>query len=144
MIPANPEYRGAAMKRESLDTNILLRLLLRDIPEQYELALKLVESRKVRYFVSDTAINELVFVLERFYQFSRKQIGQVVEGLLSISTVDCNYELVLSALELYLTNRALSFGDCYLAASAKTMNAAPLWTFDKALASKAESAKLLS
>ena len=131
------------MKRESLDTNILLRLLLRDNPKQYELALRLLESKKVRYFVSDTAINELVFVLEGYYQFTRVQVGEIVNGLLEIGSIDCNRELALHALNLYRTHNSLSFGDCYLAASAKNMNAAPLWTFDKALAAKAESAQLL-
>ena len=132
------------MKRESLDTNILLRLLLRDNPRQYELALNLLNTDKVRYFVSDTAVNELVFVLESYYQFNRAQVGDIVDGLLAIGTIDCNRELALCALDLYRSHKSLSFGDCYLAASAKSMNAAPLWTFDKALAAKAESAQLLA
>ncbi|MCL2679885.1 MAG: TipAS antibiotic-recognition domain-containing protein [Coriobacteriia bacterium] len=132
------------MKRESLDTNVLLRLMCKDVPAQYELAKRLVTSERTRFFVSDTAVTEFVFALERHYKFSRSQIQQAVQDLLSITTIDCNRELISVALELYCTHKSLSYEDCYFAASAETMNAAPLWTFDKDLASKLSSAKLLT
>ena len=132
------------MRRESLDTNILLRLMLVDIPSQSEAARKLVETGAVRYFVSDTAINEFVYVLGRHYKFSRDQIAEMVKGLLSIGTIDCNSELALETLQHFVKHRTLSYEDCYFAASAEYMNASPLWTFDKDLAAKVSSAKLLT
>ena len=50
---------------ESLDTNILLRVLFQDIPEQAELAMDLLEREDVIYKVSDAMLSELVFVLTR-------------------------------------------------------------------------------
>jgi len=131
------------MKRESLDSNVILRLMLKDVPEQYDLALALVESDKSRFFVSDTAIGEFVFVLERFYKLTRDQIGEVLNGLFSIKSIDCNRELALTALEYYCEHRQLSYADCYMAASSEFMNAAPLWTFDRDLAAKAPPARLV-
>jgi len=132
------------MKRESLDTNVLLRLMLADVPAQSEVARKLVESRAVRYFVSDVAIAEFAHVLVRHYKFSRTQVTEVIKGLLSLDAIDCNRELILETLQHFAKYRALSFEDCYLAASAEYMNTPPLWTFDKDLAAKVPSAKLLN
>jgi len=130
-------------KRESLDSNVILRLMLKDVPEQYERALALLESSSSRFFVSDTAIGEFIFVLERFYNLSRDQVNEMAHGLLSIKSIDCNRELALAALDHYCNHKQLSYADCYMAASAGFMNATPLWTFDKDLAAKAKQARLL-
>lgn len=131
------------MRRESLDTNALLRLLLNDIPEQTKSARKLIRAAPRRFYVSDVAIAEFAFVLMRHYKLSRGQIAEMIEGLLSIRELDCNRELAARTIELFREHRSLSFEDCYFAASADYMNAAPLWTFDKDLAKKSPLAKLL-
>ena|GEM_PF-5901255 len=45
------------------------------------------------------------------------------------------------ALSYYVAHRSLSYADCYLAASAKFMNASPLWTFDEELAKRVPESK---
>ena len=132
------------MRRESLDTNTLLRLVLQDVPEQSKLVQELLKSSRVRFFVSDVALTEFVYVLGSHYGFNRSQIKMTAESLLSLKAIDCNRELTYTALNLFVTHKSLSYEDCYLASSAKSMNAAPLWTFDRALAAKAESAQLLA
>ncbi|MCL2882522.1 MAG: PIN domain-containing protein [Coriobacteriia bacterium] len=124
------------MGRESLDTNILLRLYLKDIPAQFELAKRLVEAPGKKFTISDTAIIEYVFVLERHYGFTRDQIAEMVTALMSRGNFYCNRTVFPSAIELYRRNQALSFEDCYLAEIARIQEATPLWTFDKALAQK--------
>ncbi|MCL2525761.1 MAG: PIN domain-containing protein [Coriobacteriia bacterium] len=133
-----------AAKRESLDTNVLARLVLRDVPEHYEAAKKLICTKGRRFYVSDTAIQELVYALGAHYAFTRDQAAEVVSSLLTIESIDCNRALTTSALELYTGHDKLSYADCYLAASASDMNALPLWTFDKDLAQKVPSAQLLA
>jgi len=133
-----------AMKRESLDTNVILRLTLRDIPSQFETAKKLVTSKRVRFFVSDITLFEYVYILEGHYEFSRKQIAEMVEKLLAQKNIDCNRELAVAALAHFVAHHSLSYADCYLAASARYMNAAPLWTFDKSLAKKLPDVKSLN
>jgi len=133
------------MIRESLDTNILLRLLMREeLQHQHEAARKLVETDKVRFFVSDTAINEIAHALIVHYKFSREKARYAIEALSRIHSIDLNHDLILAALDLYCSHNSLSFADCYMAASARFMNASPLWTLDKDLAKKAPPAKLLA
>ena len=131
------------MPRESLDTNILLRLYLKDIPAQFELVKRLVETPGKKFTISDTAIIEYIFVLERHYQFTRDQIAEMLTALMSRSNFLCNRTVFPSALELYQQNLALSFEDCYLAETARIQGATPLWTFDKALAKKCPAAQVL-
>ncbi|MDR1412760.1 MAG: PIN domain-containing protein [Actinomycetes bacterium] len=117
----------------SLDTNVLLRLTLKDIPGQFERAKRLVAAPGARFLVSDTAIIEYVFALERHYALSRAQIEEMLTGLMTIPALECNDTLLLEAAALYIGHPKLSFEDCYLATSAQAFDATPLWSFDKKL-----------
>jgi predicted nucleic-acid-binding protein len=124
----------------SLDTNALLRLLLNDIPEQHQ-AIKELLAKGSFFSVADIAIIELVFVLERYYGFSRTQVAEAVTGLAQLKGITCNRVLFEKALPVYTEHSALSFEDCYLATCAVLGNAEPLWTFDKKLARQLTSAR---
>ena len=125
----------------SLDTNVLLRALLNDIPEQHLLAKTLIEKPGARYCVADTALIELVFVLERHYRFNREQIADALEGLVMHPKLSCNKSVLLQSAKSFIVHRSLSFEDCYLAQCAKETGSTPLWTFDKRLASQCEEAE---
>lgn len=127
----------------SLDANVLLRLLLNDVPGQNTAAIKLLQDADGQFAVADTAIIEVVFVLERHYEFSRAQIAEAVKGLMSLPEINCNRELFVATLPLFTKHSALSFEDCCLAKYAELNDAKPLWTFDQKLANQAASAKLV-
>lgn len=127
----------------SLDANVLLRLLLNDVPEQNLAATKLLQDAPGQFAVADTAIIEVVFVLERHYEFMRLQIVEAVEGLMSLPEINCNRGLFATALPLFTKHPALSFEDCCLAKYAELNDAKSLWTFDQKLANQTPSAKLV-
>jgi predicted nucleic-acid-binding protein len=127
----------------SLDANVLLRLLLNDVADQHQAVVKLFERSVGKFSVADTAIIEIVFVLERHYQFSRSAIVETIEGLMSLTAITCNQPLFVAALPLFSKHSGLSFEDCCLAVYAGLNNAEPLWTFDRKLAKQTSSAKLL-
>ena len=118
----------------SLDTNVLLRALLNDIPEQHLLAKKLIEKPGAKYLVSDTALIELVFVLDRHYGFTRAQIADALEGLTMHPQLSCSKRVFLNSAMVFTSHQSLSFEDCYLSECAKETGAIPLYTFDKKLA----------
>ncbi len=130
------------MKRESLDTNVLLRLYLKDIPSQFEAAKRLVETPGKKFTISDTAIIEYVYVLSNHYRLTRAQIAEMLTALMSRTNFLCNRSVFPTALELYRKNPALSFEDCYLAETARIQDATPLWTFDRDLARKCKTAQV--
>ncbi len=127
----------------SLDANILLRLLLNDVPAQHQAATKLLKEADSRFAVADTALIEVAFVLERNYQLNRSQIVEAIEGLMALAEINCNRILFETALPFFKPNPSLSFEDCCLAAYAELNDAVPLWTFDKKLSSQISSAKLI-
>ena len=127
----------------SLDANVLLRLLLNDLPDQHQAVVKLFLDSSKQFVVADTAVIETVFVLERNYKFTRNAIVETIEGLMSLTEINCNRPLFIKALPLYLKRSGLSFEDCCLATYAELNNAKPLWTFDQKLAKQASNAKLV-
>lgn len=127
----------------SLDANILLRLILKDVPKQHAAAVALIRTAKAPLFVANTAFIEAVFVLGRNYKLQRPQIVEAIEGLLDIKVFFCERLLLHRALLFFLDHSALSFEDCCLAAYAEIEDAVPLWTFDRKLAKKMKSARLL-
>lgn len=128
----------------SLDTNIVLRLLLNDIPEQHIVARKLVEQADGQFAVADIVLIEMVFALGRYYEFSRAQTSEAVVGFMKLKEIDCNRALFERALPLYVRHPGLSFEDCCLATYAQLNDAGPLWTFDKKLANQTLSATLVT
>ena len=128
----------------SLDTNVLLRLLLNDIPEQHSAAKKLLTQATNQFAIADTAVIELVFVLDRHYGFSRSQTAEALEGLMKLREINCNRALFDRALPMYIRHTGLSFEDCCLSIYAKLNGAEPLWTFDKKLAKQPPNTKLVS
>jgi predicted nucleic acid-binding protein len=126
----------------SLDANVVLRLLLDDVPEQHELALLLLREHGP-LSVSDIAFIETIFVLGRAYGLTRAQQSQAVLGLLRQPGIVGSTELFERAFDNYAGHSKLSFEDCYLVAAANLSGNGPLWTFDKKLASQTE-AQLLT
>lgn len=128
----------------SLDTNVLLRLLLRDIPDQHKAALKLFKEATSPLAVADAALLESVYVLTKHYEYTRSQTVEILSGLLSLAKINCNRQLFMKAFPVYLKRPSLSFVDCCLAVYAELNQAEPLWTFDRKLARQMPNARLVS
>ena len=120
----------------SLDTCAVLRIFLNDIPDQHERVKLLLEQQNVVYGISDLAVIESIYVLEKGYNFTRPQVEDYLITLISKSNLNLNRPLFLATLPLYLSHPNLSFNDCALATYAKLTDALPLFTFDHQLAKK--------
>ena len=125
----------------SVDTNVVLRRLIGDVPDHHVRATRLFAGGEVR--VSDAAIIESNFVLGRHYGFDRGQQATLLLGLLASPGVDGDVALLSVAFARYLEHPALSFEDCYLVALSERDDRGPLWTFDRTLASQLEGAELV-
>jgi len=126
----------------SLDTNMLLRLALKDIPAQYVTVRSLVTAPGARYRVADIAIDEMVHALTYHYEMSRPQVAEIVRAIIWDVAIDASSTFLDGVLTLFETNKHLSFTDCYLAEEAKASGNVPLLTFDKKLAASHPSATL--
>lgn len=132
------------LRLEALDTNILMRAVVGDVPEQAELVYELLETPAAIFYMPDQAITEAVFSLQgNKYKWDRETIVNALGEFLRTPRVDYNKPLFDKVFELYLTHPKLSFNDCYLAAHVADRERVPIWTFDKAFAKQAKEAKLL-
>lgn len=129
--------------RESLDTNIILRLILKDVPAQCLKLQDLLMRQGYTYDVADLAITEAVYVMQSNYGLPREKIVDGVRRLLLFPGVNYNQMLFEQVFPMYLRCPKLSFNDCCLAGYAMLNQAEPLWTFDKELAKESGAAKLV-
>jgi predicted nucleic-acid-binding protein len=114
----------------SLDTNIVLRYLLNDVPEQ-SFTSKLIITGSTCY-ITDVIAVEIIFVLERVICMERSDIVMLFKTFLSLPNVVYNDYFLDQAIDLYGAKKKLSIVDCYAATEAK-MYKNTLITFDKEL-----------
>ncbi len=117
----------------SLDTNVVLRFLLDDVPEQTQKAKNAISKNKV--YVTDVVVVEIIYVLERVMLLPRKDIAKLVTAFLGFSNVVHNPHFLVESIELYERYPSLSIVDCYAAEEAKAYKN-KLVTFDKRLSTQ--------
>lgn len=127
----------------SLDTNVLLRWLIQDVPEQTAQVDDLL-ARGGRFRVDDVAIVETVFVLERVMKLSRRTVGDSLEVLISTACLDFDRRLWNEIAQGYVAHPKVSVAEIFLALRARDGGAAPLLTFDQKLAGQVDGAALLT
>lgn len=122
----------------SVDTNILLRYVLQDVPHQYELARMLLEESPPKdLMVADATIFEMVWILSgNTWKLDRTLIAKMLKHIIHLPQVSCQNGLFEKVLSLYVVNPGLSFIDIYLSLRSQLDNAVPLLTFDQKLAKK--------
>lgn len=114
------------------DTNILVRAVLDDHPEESKLAKRFLKaiSEQKKLFISSYAILEMVWVL-KVKKHSRKDIYESILDLLdSPGIVVGQREAIVSALEMYIKGKA-DFGDYLILAEGELYNSHKLASFDK-------------
>ena len=130
----------------SLDTNILVRYLVKDDELQFALAEKLIQAvlqAGQKLYIPITVTLELEWVLRSNFGFGKDQIINTISSLLA--SVELSFESEAAAevaLALYQRNKA-DFADCVHVALAHAAGERPLWTFDRA-ASKLDGARMLA
>ena len=132
------------MNTSSLDTSVIVRILVGDKPESCKKIMKLLEQR-MTFVVEDLALSETVYVLETVYRFPRAEIVDLLNFFLTryADKIEYNRRLTALVFPFYLEHPKLSYNDCCLAYGAEINGAEPLYTLDKKLATQHPSAKVL-
>lgn len=107
------------MKTVLIDTNVILRLLIGDIPEQLTKAkqiFKAVEEKSAVGLVSLLVVNELIWILETFYEKPKKEYLPLLKKLFSLKNLKIieikKRNLLMIFQQMEKTN--LDFTDIYL------------------------------
>jgi predicted nucleic-acid-binding protein len=121
----------------SLDTNVLVRVIVGDDQRQQEVAVEVLKSD--RLWLAKTVLVELEWVLRYSYELPREAIEHALRTLLGLRTLTVeDRTAVVAALEAYAGE--MDFADAlHLASSA---SADRFVTFDKRLAANAAGSSL--
>ena len=118
----------------ALDTNALVRFLVKDDDAQLAAAKRLIRrcvNEGQALFVPVTVTLELEWVLRASFEYSKDEVMDLLSSLFSAAELSFESERALEvALQLYRESAA-DFADCLHIALAAQAGALPLWTFDK-------------
>jgi len=116
---------------QAVDTNVLVRLVVRDDVRQVEAAETFVAKGA---WVSLLVLAEMVWVLDAAYELERARIAMAVEMLLCHSDLTIqDADVVEAALSHFRKHAKVGFSDCLVLEIAKKAGHTPLGTFDRAL-----------
>lgn len=116
----------------AVDTNVLVRLVVRDDADQVSAAEAFV---KKGAWVSHLVLAETLWVLDAVYNRSPAQIANAVDRMLNHKELALqDAEVVARALSHFRARPSLGFSDCLVLEIARKAGHLPLGTFDRSLA----------
>ena len=111
-----------------LDANYILRFLLKDNLEMYEISKNCIVNNNCT--VSSEVLAEVVFVLLKVYKVTKKDIKESLINILEYDNIIINdKDTIIQSLKIF-ENKTLDFIDCILCAKSKKYT---VKTFDKKL-----------
>ena len=116
----------------AVDTNVLVRLVVRDDADQVRVAEEFVASGA---WVSQLVLTETMWVLDAVYGRTPEQIATAVDMLLNHQQLTVqDADVVSAAIETFRKRPLLGFSDCLVLESARKVGNLPLGAFDRDLA----------
>ncbi len=116
----------------AVDTNVLVRLVVRDDTDQVRAAEEFIASGA---WVSHLVLAETTWVLDAVYDRSVEQIATAIDMLLNHAHLTVqDADVVAAAIENFRRRPALGFSDCLVLEIARKAGHLPLGTFDRDLA----------
>lgn len=116
-----------------IDTNVLVRFLVRDDQAQFERARRLIKrevSAGRRVFVNQLVIMETEWVLRSRYAVSKHQIIEALSGLLDAADVQFEDEPAMEQALFLWKDTAADFADCLIGATNLRLGCRATASFD--------------
>jgi predicted nucleic-acid-binding protein len=124
----------------AIDTNVLVRLVVRDDADQVRVAEEFVASGA---WVSHLVLAETMWVLDAVYERTPKQIATAVDMLLNHQQISVqDSDVVAAAIESFRKRPSLGFSDCLVLETARKVGNLPLGTFDREFAKLDDAVRL--
>lgn len=116
-----------------LDTNVLVRFLVRDDKAQFAAAVALIAKEVKRghhVMVSKLVILETEWVLRSRYEVEKSQMLELFSGLLSAQDVECEDAASFEEALFIWRNSNTDFADCLIGARNRRLGCRATATFD--------------
>lgn len=117
----------------AVDTNVLVRFLTQDDPEQFQKSVKIFQSSQI--FIPDTVVLETEWVLQYAYNYEAEQITAAFKALFGLPNVylrDAN----AVALAIEWRESGLDFADAFHLA--QSQHCRQMMSFDRRFVKKAK------
>lgn len=112
-----------------VDTNVVLRLLLKDDEVQSAVVRKLFACEQYEFIVPTTVLCEIVWVMKKRYKLSNLFIAEIIHNFVLLSNVTVDYEQFIRGLKFL--QKGGDFADGVIAHQVQDYHNASLLTFDK-------------
>jgi predicted nucleic-acid-binding protein len=116
------------------DTNLFLRFLTNDVPDQAKAVQQLLlqaAQGEVSLITTSLVIAEIVWTLESFYKETKENIQQLILSFLNTPGLNVdNGDLIVTALRWYV-DKNIDFIDAYNAAWMEIHEITSIYTFDQ-------------
>lgn len=112
----------------TVDTNVLIRAVVRDDPEQASVASQVLRDAEL-IAVTLPCLCEFVWVLRRIYEFSAADVAAAIRALLSVANVEVNRPAVEAGLSLLEAGG--DFADGIIAFEGNWLGGESFVSFDK-------------
>ena len=111
-----------------LDTNYILRFLLRDDEEMYQIAKNVIQNSKC--FINNEVIAEVVYVLLKVYKVPKDKIENSLKKFIFLPNINTNSKKYIAEALKIFSRKNLDFVDAILCAKSKDYE---VKSFDKKL-----------
>ena len=116
-----------------IDTNVLVRFLVRDDEAQFEKARKLIKREVAagrRVFVNQLVLMETEWVLRSRYAVPKNQIIEAVSGLLNATDIQFEDEPAIEEALFIWKDSIADFADCLIGTKNRRLGCRATATFD--------------
>ena len=119
------------MNKFLVDTNVLIRLLVKDDPIKFNTIVKLVrkvEENEITLVIPTVVIAECCWLLKSFYKLDKQKITEYLLDIIESDNVEVEEDNVFHALKMY-SDKNVDFADALIAS--KSNNKLAVLTWDK-------------
>ena len=117
-----------------LDTNIILRFILKDHPiysPKAEEIIGKIDSGKVKVYISWPTILEVVFVLQNSVKLPKKEIAEKLLAIFHLENVTLEHRVLLDTVFEYYVDKNISLTDAYNATLMQKKKVKQIYSFDE-------------
>lgn len=115
-----------------IDTNVIIRFLLKDHPTQSPATKKLLDNFQERLLLTDVVVAETIWLLTSYYKLPKEEVIEKVYLIINLPGIDSNKPILIRALYFY-RNFNIDYIDAYLAAYSEEENLEGIYSFDEDL-----------